>query len=136
MPWVIGAKKGFPNFNEFSMENPLTVSRKLEFTNSAAKPPWLTNQIFDVSITNTFGFEAWNSYTNSYNRPLSVTVSNELSIVVTNETGQPLLNVINLPFGTNADVQSLARLEPATSGSLFVQTPDGNHDHEFRRRNL
>ena len=101
VPWVIGAKKGFPSFNEFSMENPLTISRKLEFTNSAAKPPWQTNQIFDVSITNTFGFEAWNSYTNSYNRPLSVTVSNQLSIVVTNETGLLLLDVSNLPFGTN-----------------------------------
>ena len=102
LPWVIGAKKGFPSFNEFSMDNPLEVSRKLEFTNGVTRrPPWTTNQIFDVSITNTFGFEAWNPYTNSYNRPVSVTVSNELSIQVYNENGFPLLNVQNLPYGTN-----------------------------------
>ena len=101
VPWVIGAKKGFPNFNEFSMENPLTVSRKLEFTNSIARPPWTTNQLYTINITNTFGFELWNSYTNAYNRPLSVTVSNEMSIRVFYENGLVLLNVQDLGFGTN-----------------------------------
>jgi len=102
VPWVIGAKKGFPNFNEFSMDNALEVSRQLQFTNAAARPPWITNQIYDFSITNSFGFEFWNSYTNDYNRPLSVTVSNEMSIQVFNENGMILLNVQNLAFGTNA----------------------------------
>jgi hypothetical protein len=108
VPWVIGAKKGFPNFNEFSMVNPLTVSRKVEFTNSLAHPPWQTNQVFDVAITNSFGFEAWNSYTNSYNRPLNVTVSNEMTITVTNDLGFTLLNVQNLSFGTNVTYNTWA----------------------------
>jgi hypothetical protein len=101
VPWVIGAKKGFPNFNEFSMENPLQVSRKLQFTNNTANPPWVTNQVFDFSITNSFGVEAWNSYTNNYNRSLRLVVSNELSITITNQFGYSLLNVSNLLFSSD-----------------------------------
>jgi len=104
VPWVIGAKKGFPNFNEFSMENPLTVSRKIQFTNTSASvtgPPWITNQLFEFSITNTFGVEAWNSYTNAYGRPLELIVSNEMSITITNDTGFSLLTVNDLPFGND-----------------------------------
>src|SRR5207249_1816287 len=37
VPWVIGAKKGFPNFNEFSLETAVQVSRKLELRRLAAR---------------------------------------------------------------------------------------------------
>ncbi len=30
VPWIIGAKKGLPGFNQFSMVNAVTVTRKLE----------------------------------------------------------------------------------------------------------
>ena len=69
VPWIIGAKKGFPNFNEFSMQNVVQITRKLQLkrkdTNS---PPTLlaTNQMYDFSITNSLGVECWNSYTNAY----------------------------------------------------------------------
>jgi len=108
VPWVIGVKKGFPNFNEFSMENPLALSRKLEFTNQLgqARAPWLTNQVLDFAITNTFGLEAWNSYTNAYARPLQLICSNTISIVVSNENGFPLLNVDNLTFGNSLNLSS------------------------------
>jgi len=101
LPWVIGAKKGFPNFNEFSMENPLTVSRKLTFTNSNGMRPWTTNQVFDFAITNSFGLEAWNSYTNFYGRSLRLVASNELSITVTNETGTVFIQATNIPYGVD-----------------------------------
>lgn len=103
VPWVIGAKKGFPNFNQFSMENSLTVQRILQFTNSIPQPPWQTNQVYNLAISNTFGLEAWNSYTNFYGRPLQLVASNELSITITNETGLPLLEVNNLPFGADVN---------------------------------
>jgi hypothetical protein len=119
VPWVIGAKKGFPNFNEFSMENPLTISRKLQFTNNTPNPPWTTNQIFDFSITNSFGFEAWNSYTNAYGRPLQLVVSNELSITLTNQLGFALLNVTNLAFGTNLTYSSWPGWTEGFSDSSF-----------------
>jgi hypothetical protein len=101
VPWVIGARKGFPNFNEFSMENALTVFRKLQFTNVVAHPPWMTNQVYELNLTNTFGVEAWNSYTNVYGRSLRLVVSNVVNIVVSNETGLPLLVVTNLAFGSD-----------------------------------
>ena len=106
VPWIIGVKKGFPNFNEFSMDNDLTVSRNLQFTNSTGRtsgqtPVWTTNQLFGLSITNGFGFEGWNSYTNLYGRSLLLMVSNEMSITVTNEAGRQLFSATNLAFGTN-----------------------------------
>jgi hypothetical protein len=106
VPWVVGAKKGFPNFNEMSMENPFTVTRKLQFTNSVPSPPWTTNQLFDFSITNSFGVEAWNSYTNAYGRPLRLVVTNELTVVVTNQFGYAFVNVTNRPYGNDFTTNS------------------------------
>jgi hypothetical protein len=103
VPWVIGVKKGFPNFNELSMENPFTVTRKLQFTNilGQATTPWVTNQLYDFSITNSFGAELWNSYTNAYGRPLRCVITNELTVVVTNQYGVPFVNATDLPFGND-----------------------------------
>ncbi|HKI69843.1 MAG TPA: hypothetical protein VKA67_09665, partial [Verrucomicrobiae bacterium] len=36
VPWVIGAKKGFPNFNEFALQSVSQITRKLEFTKRSA----------------------------------------------------------------------------------------------------
>ena len=106
VPWVVGVKKGFPNFNEMSMNNPLWVQRTLSFTNTSGlpTPPWATNQMIQFAISNQFGFEAWNSYTNGYFRPLRLIASNELSIVVSNEFGVNFVNVQNLPFGTDTNL--------------------------------
>jgi len=103
IPWIIGAKKGLPNFNNFSMENDLTVSRDLQFTNTTgtATVDWTTNQLFGLSITNSFGFQGWNSYTNRYGRSLLLMVSNEMSIMVTNQFGNQLFSATNVAFGTN-----------------------------------
>lgn len=103
VPWVIGAKKGFPNFNQFSMGNALLVTRALQFTNSIPRSWSETNQVYNLAISNAFGLQAWNSYTNSYGRPLRLVASNELSIIITNETGLPMLEVTNLAFGTDTN---------------------------------
>jgi hypothetical protein len=68
VPWIIGAKKGFPNFNEFSMQDVMKVTRKLQITRPSTNSlPTGTNQLYIFSITNSFGFEFWNSYTNAFN---------------------------------------------------------------------
>ena len=72
VPWIIGAKKGFPNFNEFSMQDVVKVARKLQVTRlTTNSPPNATNQMYVVSVTNSFGVEFWNSYTNGYTNHLS-----------------------------------------------------------------
>ena len=69
IPLVIGAKKGFPNFNEFAMHTQVQVTRKLQFHrpgNSTTVPVNEIDQMFVVGISNVFGVEAWNSYATPY----------------------------------------------------------------------
>ena len=122
VPWVIGARKGFPNFDEFSMVNALAVSRQLQFTNNTPMPIpiWTTNQIYSLKITNTFGVEAWNSYTNDYGRPLRLVVSNAMSIVITNQFGLSLLEVTNLSFGTDTDLSGWPGWSERLSDASFI----------------
>ncbi len=69
VPWIIGAKKGFPNFNEFSMLTLVGVTRKLEVTRPSLDAPlskYQTNQMYFMSISNSLGVECWNSYASNY----------------------------------------------------------------------
>jgi hypothetical protein len=89
VPWVIGAKKGLPNFNEFAMENTLTVTRRLQFTrqiNSGAPPTILsTNQMYMFSLNSSFGIELWNSYTNNYVGQIWAVVNDLPTLAITND---------------------------------------------------
>jgi hypothetical protein len=79
VPWIIGAKKGFPNFNEFSMQNVVQVARKLQVTRPNTNSlPNATNQMYVFSITNSMGVEFWNSYTNNYTNQVQVVVNDNL----------------------------------------------------------
>jgi hypothetical protein len=81
VPWVIGAKKGFPNFNEFAMQSIADITRKLQVTRrTTVTPPTATNQMFVVGISNVFAFEAWNSYLTNYPNALDLTVANDMNI--------------------------------------------------------
>jgi hypothetical protein len=90
VPWIIGAKKGFPNFNEFSMESVAQFTRRLEVirpdTNSS---PTMTNQMYTLGISNLFGVECWNSYgmnyTSSVANGLQIFVRDGLAMTLTNE---------------------------------------------------
>jgi hypothetical protein len=66
VPWIIGAKKGFPNFNEFTMQNVVQVQRKLQVTRQTVTGPITTNQMYIFSISNFLGAELWNSYNSNY----------------------------------------------------------------------
>lgn len=89
VPWIIGAKKGFPNFNEFSMESIVQTTRKLQVTRSVTNlppqsPQYATNQMYIFSITNSIGVECWNSYTNSYSNTVQIVLNDNLSMTLTN----------------------------------------------------
>ena len=61
VPWIIGAKKGFPNFNEFSMQDVVKVTRKLQVTRlNTNSPPNATNQMYVSASPIPW---AWNSGT-------------------------------------------------------------------------
>lgn len=103
VPLVIGAKKGFPNFNEFAMQTLVQVTRKLEFRRpNLTSPVNETNQMFMVTVSNIFGLEAWNSYSNAYPRDLQLRVTNEMFAVITNQFGETLLAYTNPPVRRTA----------------------------------
>ncbi|MBI4326735.1 MAG: hypothetical protein HY674_15945, partial [Chloroflexi bacterium] len=86
-PVVIGAKKGFPNFNEFTLQTVVQVTRKLELRKSNANVntrPNQTNQMYILGITNMFGMEGWNSYAQDYRRPFEIRATNYYALALSN----------------------------------------------------
>lgn len=104
VPWIFGAKKGFPNFNEFSFENITRVTRKLQLIRQNVDSPPIfthTNQMIILSVTNKLGVEFWNSYTNQYlSQNLRIYVSDVLSASVKLTNGVVLLSPY-IAFNTN-----------------------------------
>jgi hypothetical protein len=98
VPWIIGAKKGLPNFNEFEMENIFQVTRKL----SAHAPKhhgelrepiqndYAVSQQLTLALTNMFGVECWNSYRADYVNPVVIRVTDANTITLTNDEGLSL----------------------------------------------
>lgn len=84
VPFLIGARKGFPNFNEFAMMNVAQVSRRAEVVKRALtdRAPWQTNLSYLITVSNRFGVEFWNSYSNAYPRPLALQGEGILSMTL------------------------------------------------------
>jgi hypothetical protein len=106
VPWIVGAKKGFPNFNEFSMENNLAVTRRLQLTritnSSPSVPPTITstNQMYLMNLNSSLGVELWNSYSSNYPGMIVIGVNENASLTITNDDhGQNLL--FSQTFSTN-----------------------------------
>src|SRR5437867_8218778 len=76
VPLIVGAKKGFPNFNELAVQTRVYVSRLLEFRRPALDAAVNeTNLMYVAGISNMFAVEGWNSYSNAYPRGLQVIVA-------------------------------------------------------------
>lgn len=86
VPLIIGAKKGFPNFNEFGLLQDVNVARNLIFHRVGGT--FNTNQVYTMGISNVFAIEAWNSYSTPYPRPLEIVAVADVITKVTNEFGQ------------------------------------------------
>ena len=87
VPWIIGTKKGLPNFNQFSMVNAVQVPRKLQLTRATTDPAtaiYATNQMYVIGISNNLGISFWNSYTTNYPRPLTVFASDAVYMSLSN----------------------------------------------------
>jgi hypothetical protein len=101
VPWIIGAKKGFPNFNEFSLESIVGITRRLQFTrlttnlpppNSVNPSNFHTNQMYTMCISNLLGVECWNSYNSNYLDNVSIALSDNVTSILNVYDG------ISLPF--------------------------------------
>lgn len=97
VPVVVGARKGLPNFNEFSMQSVSQITRKLTIhrpTLTAPKSQWTTNITYLLGISNVLGVEAWNSYSANYTRPVDIYVTDYLTMGLTTNimpSANPLL---------------------------------------------
>ena len=94
IPLIVGAKKGWPNFNEFAMQTRVDITRKLQFLKRSGldKYPYTTNQMLTVTISNVFGVEAWNSYSNAFPRDLQMIAAVDTTATITNQYSQILLS--------------------------------------------
>jgi len=140
-PVIIGAKKGYPNFNEFGAQTVFSVTRKLEFvktnaTNFAIGAVTQTNQSLIIALTNIYGLEAWNSYARRnpplvplpYPRDLQLDISLTSYVVLTNEFGPVYTNLTNYTVTTNIAANTwggFSSFNPAPSfkGFFFTGIP-------------
>jgi hypothetical protein len=107
-PAVIGAKKGWPSFNEFSAETFVQVSRRLEVVKKAPGKADISriNQMYMLGISNIFGLEAWNSYRNNYTNALTLTAVHRYNIYLSNNPAfGPRVLITNLS-GINTSIIS------------------------------
>jgi hypothetical protein len=90
VPLIIGAKKGFPNFNQIAMQSAFQLTRKLQLTRQTTNAPlssYKVNQMFGLNTFNQLEVECWNSYASNYTRPTDIYVTNYLSMTLTNDEG-------------------------------------------------
>ena len=123
VPLVIGAKKGFPNFNNSSMQTAVQFTRKLEFVRqgfSATTAIAQTNQMYVMGISNIIGIGAWNSYSNYFPRGLGLTVHSSTTACVSNILGAQSYPIWN--YTTNLSVGPLALAPNSWPGYI-----DQNH---------
>ncbi len=91
VPWIIGARKGLPGFNEFNMLNVVQVTRLLQVNRNSTNPSpatvFTTNQMYVMSISNTVGVSLWNSYNTNYvgSGNLQVFMQDTLRMTLTNQ---------------------------------------------------
>jgi hypothetical protein len=136
IPLVIGAKKGFPNFNEFAMQTEVQVERKLQFRRDTTNGPIIaTNQMFIVGISNVFGVEAWNSYSNSFPRNLQIQVWPDISLVMANEYGIVLngspQGVGRFPWPTTTQALAVTNI-PANTWRGYDKVSEVTDSYSFR----
>jgi hypothetical protein len=125
-PWIIGAKKGFPNFNQLAMESVVQITRKLQVDKVALNTPrsgWYTNQLYSIGISNLFGIESWNSYSADYPRGVQLSVLNYLSLTLSNDQGIRISS--NLVFSQSYPPASPAGFAP-WPGFKAPLTPNSN----------
>ncbi|HEV2319643.1 MAG TPA: hypothetical protein VGV18_07830, partial [Verrucomicrobiae bacterium] len=111
-PWVIGVKKGLPNFNGLELDTCFFIERLLQFNRNNNTPDpgstfpygriYTTNQMYVMGISNSLVMDDWNSYANNYQDPVTVVAQDDFSFGLSSDA-QGFLP-INSSFATNAAI--------------------------------
>ena len=89
-PWIIGAKKGLPNFNAVAMQTVSERTRMLRISRPSINAPYSQYQTTEMEllgISNVVGVAVWNSYGADYPQPVYVQADGVLSMTLTNDQG-------------------------------------------------
>ena len=116
VPWIIGAKKNLPAFNQFSMINNVQAERLLQLGRKQQPDgSWgqvYTNHMYLMTISNLMSASFWNPYSNNYptNYPgglnLAAYVNDTVQLILTNSDhpGIPSSNSFTASFTFNPTV--------------------------------
>lgn len=131
VPLVIGAKKGYPNFNKLVVQSLAEISRRLEIRKASPfGPPVATNQMYVIGISNRFGVEGWNSYTADFNRNLELRVTNHVDFVLSNRVEGTTLPVLLTnrawTFGNSRTLNTWPGSATVGAESTFIVPVDTN----------
>jgi hypothetical protein len=115
VPWIVGVKKGLPNFNEFQLQNTALVTRRLRAQKRTADDRNPTyQQSWSLTISNHLGAEVWNSYARAFPLPLNLWLTNRCSVWLrdANSNAVPLarsvLRTNELRLSTNYSLANFA----------------------------
>jgi hypothetical protein len=133
VPWIIGAKKGLPNFNEFSMINTLSVKRRLMMTrpttNSATSvnlAAFHTNQMYIMNLSSSLGIELWNSYINNYPDPVLIAYRENASLTITNDEAGFEGDVGSQPLMFSTNQEWILNNWPGTGTAWLAGNPNAS----------
>lgn len=115
VPWVIAARKGYPNFNEYQLQSVVQVTRKLEYRKKSPtdRGPFDVYQMYIVGVSNSIGVETLNAYTNAYNRRTTLLVTNTVSGVLWDRRANRALGTLNRSISQNV-------IRTWSAGELFL----------------
>ncbi len=138
IPWIIGAKKGLPNFNQVSLESFTGLTRRVQLVKpfvGAGRTTWHTNVQYVLSISNALVVEAWNSYSNDYTRPVAIAVADALTTTLSNQFGVIPITIQGGGTITNPQVATPGLTFPITVNDwpgIGFNLTSGNLPNTFR----
>ena len=150
LPWVVGAKKGFPAFDESFSQTSVQVTRRMVVTKPAGVLLHTNQTAFDLgtsaargvavnylfNVTNTFAADAWNSYLTNFpaDRPIEVYTTNVVDFAVldssqTNLTTQPLGKPLVLNYYRNGRFYAYTNAMHVWTTNYFTVGGTGNKSY-------
>jgi hypothetical protein len=127
VPWVVGAVKGIPEFDQYNYQYRVFYQRALQFIRHSAGnglwatnlPPQYTNQYYEMSVSNICGMDAWNPYSSNFPASVSlyVVASNYIAVTITNNFNFSITN-----YYTNSATNIIGLSWPANTFQTFLQT--------------